>query len=181
VITLVTGGARSGKTGYAQRLAAGSGREVVYIATAQAGDAEMAERIGRHRAQRPSAWRTLEEPLTLGAALRAHAQADRCIVVDCLTLWLSNLLHLERCDAPDWSEPGPRFAAEREALRGALAGVQGEVILIGNEVGLGIVPLGALNRVFVDEAGRLNQEIAAVAGRVVLMVAGCPLFAKGAP
>lgn len=181
-ITLVTGGARSGKTGYAEALAAQSGLQVVYLATARPGDAEMRERIRRHRAQRPPGWITVEEPLALGAALRAHAGERRCVVVDCLTLWLTNLILAEHPDAGEVEciEPGPRFVAERTDLLGALGALPGLAIVIANEVGMGVVPLGALNRHFVDEAGRINQAVAGLARRVVWMVAGCPVVAKGA-
>lgn len=181
MITLITGGARSGKSGFAELLAAQSNLQVVYVATAKAGDAEMGERIGLHRANRPADWLTLEEPLRLGAALRAHARADRCLVIDCLTLWLTNLILTDHPDAGDVAtlEPGPMFSAERADLLDALPGLPGQTILVSNEVGMGVVPLGPLNRFFVDETGRLNQAIAALAGRVVWMVAGCPVLAKG--
>jgi len=182
MITLVTGGARSGKSGYAEQLAVRSGLGVAYIATAHAGDAEMAARIERHRAQRPSGWLTVEAPHALGAALRAYARADRCIVVDCLTLWLTNLILAEHDERDDVAaiEAGPRLAAERDDFLAALCAAAGEIVVVSNEVGMGVVPLGALNRFFVDEAGRLNQAVAACAGRVVWMVAGCPVYAKGA-
>lgn len=165
-------------------LAAHSGVEVVYVATAHAGDAEMAERIRQHRARRPAGWGTVEEPIALGATLRAHAHAGRCIVIDCLTLWLTNLLLAGRAvggagDDVSLFEPGPRFSAERADFLDALRALPGQIIVISNEVGMGVVPLGALNRHFVDETGRLNQAIAAFADRVVWMVAGCPVVAKG--
>ena len=181
MITLITGGARSGKSSYAETLAALSGLQVVYIATAHAGDAEMDERIRRHRAHRPAGWITVEEPLALGAALRTHARAERCIVIDCLTLWLTNLILADHPGDGDVAliESGPRFAAERVDFLNALQALPGEMIAISNEVGMGVVPLGALNRFFVDESGRLNQAIAVFAGKVVWMVAGCPIVAKG--
>lgn len=182
MITLITGGARSGKSAYAEQLAIKSGMKVVYLATARAGDAEMAERIRRHRARRPAGWTTVEAPLSLGAALRAHANAESCVVIDCLTLWLTNLI---LADDPDGSNvsllgPSPRVASERAGFLDALQTLPGQTIAVSNEVGMGIVPLGALNRLFVDESGRLNQAVAAMAGRVVWMVAGCPVPAKGA-
>lgn len=182
MITLITGGARSGKSGFAERLATQSGLQVVYLATARMGDVEMAERIRRHRANRPADWLTVEEPLRLGEALRAHARADRCLVIDCLTLWLNNLILADHPDDGEVAivEPGPMFAAERADLLDALRTLPGQTIGVSNEVGMGVVPLGALNRFFVDETGRLNQAIAALAGRVVWMVAGCPVVAKGA-
>lgn len=182
LITLIVGGARSGKTQHAQQLAVRSTLAVVYLATAQAGDPEMAVRIERHQAVRPADWLTIEEPLALGAALRAHARADRCIVVDCLTLWLTNLI---LADSPDRSgiksiDAGPYVGVERADFLDALRTVAGEIIVVSNEVGMGVVPLGPLNRLFVDEAGRLNQAVAQYAECVISMVAGCPVYAKGA-
>lgn len=169
--TLILGGARSGKSALAERLARDSGREVVYLATAQARDGEMAARIAHHRARRPAAWSCVEEPLALAGALRAQARADRFVLVDCLTLWLSNLL----------GDADPRrFEAERTALLDALPGLPGEIALVGNEVGLGVVPLGELSRRFVDEAGRLHQALAEQCGRVLFVAAGLPFAMKGA-
>lgn len=168
--SLILGGARSGKSALAERLAADSGREVVYVATAQAGDGEMAARIAHHRQRRPSAWGCVEEPLALADTLQRHARPDRCLLVDCLTLWLSNLL----ADA----DPA-RFERERDALLAALPDLPGEVLFVSNEVGLGIVPLGELSRRFVDEAGRLHQSLAARCERVVFVAAGLPLVLKG--
>jgi adenosylcobinamide kinase/adenosylcobinamide-phosphate guanylyltransferase len=174
-VTLVLGGARSGKSAYAERLAAASAAEVVYIATAQAGDGEMAERIAHHRDSRPAHWSTIEEPLGLSDAI--ERQQGRTVLVDCLTLWLSNLIFAGPEEQPDDS----RIVAERERLVATLARAQGNVILVSNEVGMGIVPMGAVTRLFVDEAGRLNQAVAAVAERVVFVAAGLPLYLKGAP
>ncbi|HTV85316.1 MAG TPA: bifunctional adenosylcobinamide kinase/adenosylcobinamide-phosphate guanylyltransferase [Dyella sp.] len=168
--TLILGGARSGKSALAERLAHGSGREVVYLATAQAGDAEMAARIAHHRARRPASWLSVEEPLHLAHALRAHVREDRIVLVDCLTLWLSNLLG----DAD-----AQRFERERTALLDILPGLPGEVLMVSNEVGLGIVPLGELTRRFVDEAGRLHQSLAAICERVLFVAAGLPMVLKG--
>jgi len=167
---LILGGARSGKSALAERMAADSGLEVVYLATAQALDGEMAARIAHHRAQRPGYWHCVEEPLALADALRAHARADRCVLVDCLTLWLSNLLG----DAD-----GERFARERQALLDVLPDLSGNILLVSNEVGLGIVPMGELSRRFVDEAGRLHQALATVCERVLFVAAGLPLALKG--
>ena len=169
--TLILGGARSGKSALAERLAADSGREAIYIATAQAHDDEMHERIGHHRARRPAYWRSVEEPLALAEALRQHAREDRCLLVDCLTLWLSNLL----------IDPQPsRFERERDALLDTLPALPGGLLLVSNEVGLGIVPMGALSRRFVDEAGRLHQSIATQCERVLFVTAGLPIALKGA-
>ncbi len=164
---LILGGARSGKSALAQRTAAASGKAVIYIATATAGDEEMAARIARHRLDRPAEWRVVEEPLSLAAVLREHAGADRCLLVDCLTLWLSNLLHGDGV-----------FDAERDAVLQALPELPGDIILVSNEVGMGIVPVGALSRRFCDEAGRLNQDVAVLCERVTLVAAGLPLVLK---
>lgn len=168
--TLILGGARSGKSALAERIAMESGREVVYVATAQAGDVEMRERIEHHRSRRPSHWLSVEEPLALAMALRDHVGNERCVLVDCLTLWLSNLLA-----DPD----GSRFERERDALVEVLPTLPGEIVLVSNEVGLGIVPMGALARRFVDEAGRLHQALARRCDRVLFVAAGMPLALKG--
>lgn len=168
--TLILGGARSGKSALAERLAAELGHEVVYIATAQAHDAEMAARIAHHRAQRPAHWLSVEEPLALADVLRAQARPGRCVLVDCLTLWLSNLLG----DAD-----ASRFESERTALLDIFPSLTGQVLLVSNEVGLGVVPMGELTRRFVDEAGRLHQALASQCERVVLVAAGMPLVLKG--
>ena len=170
-VTLVLGGARSGKSAYAERLAGGG--DVVYIATAQAGDGEMAARIAQHRGSRPAHWTTVEEPLRLTDAIERHDGAT--VLVDCLTLWLTNLIF----STPE--ADSARIVRERELLAETLGRVRGDVILVSNEVGMGIVPMGAVTRLFVDEAGRLNQAVAAVADRVVFVAAGLPLFLKGAP
>jgi adenosylcobinamide kinase/adenosylcobinamide-phosphate guanylyltransferase len=168
--TLILGGARSGKSALAERLALASAGAVVYIATAQARDGEMAERIAHHRARRPADWACVEEPLALADVLRQHARADRCVLVDCLTLWLSNLL-----GAADAS----CFERERATLLDTLPQLPGEILLVSNEVGMGVVPLGELSRRFVDEAGRLHQALAAVCDRVIFVAAGLPLTLKG--
>jgi len=169
-VTLVLGGARSGKSRHAERLVeAARTAASTYIATAEAGDAEMAARIADHRARRGRLWHTVEAPLDLAAAVAAHAAPDRPVLVDCLTLWLSNLLLAGR-------------VAEHEAeiLCGALRRAGGPVVLVANEVGLGLVPETPLGRRFRDEAGRLNQRVAALADRVVFVAAGLPLMLKGA-
>jgi adenosylcobinamide kinase/adenosylcobinamide-phosphate guanylyltransferase len=168
--SLILGGARSGKSALAERLARESGRDVVYVATAQAHDAEMAARIAHHRAQRPVHWQCVEEPLALADVLRAQARADRSVLVDCLTLWLSNLLG---DTDPD------RFVREREALLQTLPELPGDIVFVSNEVGLGVVPLGELSRRFVDEAGRLHQMLGVHCERVVFVAAGLPLVLKG--
>ncbi len=167
-LTLVTGGARSGKSGFAEGLARGCGRPRRYIATAQAFDAEMQERIDHHRAQRGADWLTVEAPLDLAGAL-ALAQPAEVVLVDCLTLWLTNHL-LAGHDLP----------AEVARLTSALTACPAQVICVTNEVGWGIVPGDPLSRRFRDEQGRLNQQIAAQAGLAVLVAAGLPLVLKGA-
>lgn len=168
-VALVLGGARSGKSAYAERLAEAAGAPV-YLATGQAGDAEMAARIAAHRARRGAGWTTVEEPLDLVGALGASARPGRAVLVDCLTLWLANLMH-------DGRDPD----AETARLAAALPGLAGPAVLVGNEVGLGIVPDNALARRFRDAAGRLNQAVAAAADRVVFVAAGLPLTLKDAP
>ena len=166
---LILGGARSGKSALALRRAADSGLTITWLATAQALDAEMAERIARHRDERPDGWRTVEEPLRLAQALQGCAAADGCIVVDCLTLWLTNLM---------LAEDAGLLERETAALLAALPQLPGAVILVANEVGLGIVPDNALARRFRDEAGRFNQAAAALCGRVTFVAAGLPLQLK---
>lgn len=166
---LILGGARSGKSAFAERLASQSGRPVTYIATAEAHDAEMAARIAHHRQQRPAHWQVLEAPLQLTESLQAHARADALLLVDCLTLWLSNhLLH-----APE------ALQQTLDTLLQTLPKLPGEVILVSNEVGQGVVPMGALSRRFVDEAGRLHQRLAGQCSEVVMVVAGLPWYLKG--
>jgi adenosylcobinamide kinase/adenosylcobinamide-phosphate guanylyltransferase len=168
--TLILGGARSGKSAYAENLAQQSGCEVVYIATAQAQDAEMQERIAHHRTTRPPHWLTVEEPLALADVLQHHASPQRLLLVDCLTLWLTNLL----C-----TEDGQHLPTETAKLLTCLPGLPGHVILVSNEIGLGIVPLGELTRRYVDSAGRLHQQLAAQMENVIFMLAGLPHGLKG--
>jgi adenosylcobinamide kinase/adenosylcobinamide-phosphate guanylyltransferase len=178
---LIIGGARSGKSALAALRAGQSGLAVVYLATARADDAEMARRIAHHRERRPAHWTTIEEPLRLAAALGRHAAADTCILVDCLTLWLSNLFFAGRAAAQ--VEAGeavscPLLIGETAALLQSLPGLPGRLILVSNEVGCGIVPANALARAFADEQGRLNQKVAAASDRVTQTVAGLPLELK---
>jgi adenosylcobinamide kinase/adenosylcobinamide-phosphate guanylyltransferase len=182
--TLVLGGARSGKSALAERLARESGKEVIYLATSHAGDAEMAARIAHHRARRPAGWQTVEEATALAATLRTLCAPGRIVLVDCLTLWLTNLMFATRQDVPDVGPIAlpPLFGAERAALMDGLdAPSAGDVVFVSNEVGMGIVPYGAVSRAFVDEAGRLNQDVAARCDRVLFVAAGLPLALKGAP
>ena len=169
-LTLVLGGARSGKSRYAEGLVQAMPGAPVYVATAQAWDAEMAARIAEHRARRAGqGWMTVDAPHDLIGAL-AGVPPGAPVLIDCLTLWQTNRL---LADAD--------MAAEGAALVAALAAHPGPVVAVSNEVGLGIVPDNALARAFRDAAGRLHQDLAAVADRVVLVVAGLPLTIKGAP
>ena len=169
-VTLVLGGARSGKSAYAQAAveaaAAKAGRPPVMIATAEALDLEMTERIDRHRAERGEAWRTLEAPTALTHAVRG-LQAGEAAALDCLTLWLSNLMLR-----------GMAVETAVDDLLAALAASPAELWVVSNEVGMGIVPESALARRFRDEAGRLNRRVAAQAERVVAVMAGLPLTLK---
>jgi adenosylcobinamide kinase/adenosylcobinamide-phosphate guanylyltransferase len=167
---LILGGARSGKSRVAQALVEGSAKQRIFIATAQAFDAEMGERISRHQADRDSQWRTLEANLDLVEAIDSEVGTDRIVLVDCLTLWLSNVLLAER-DAD----------RETERLARAVASAAGPLVLVSNEVGQGIVPATPLGRLFRDAQGRLNQRVADAAEAVVLVTAGCPRLLKPAP
>jgi adenosylcobinamide kinase / adenosylcobinamide-phosphate guanylyltransferase len=187
VIELILGGARSGKSALAERQAAqwtavAAERQVIYIATAEARDGEMSTRIAHHRARRPPEWGLVEAPLDLAKTLNENAGPDTCLLVDCLTLWLSNLLFAGEAAAQ--AEAGraidcPRFLGETAALYQILPKLRGRVILVSNEVGCGIVPMNALSRLFGDEQGRLNQRVAALAERVTFVAAGLPLVLKG--
>lgn len=169
---LILGGARSGKSRLAERLATDSGLAVTYIATSQALDGEMSSRIRQHRERRPTEWALVEEPVELARVLRQLASPEHCLLVDCLTLWLTNLLLLDD-DA--------RLQAEREALLSCLTELPGRIILVSNESGLGVVPMGELTRRYVDASGWLHQAIAERCQRVVFTVAGLPMLLKGAP
>ncbi|WP_407279647.1 bifunctional adenosylcobinamide kinase/adenosylcobinamide-phosphate guanylyltransferase [Aromatoleum evansii] len=174
---LILGGARSGKSRHAENLAVASGLPVTVIATAEALDDEMTARIRRHREDRPTGWRTVETPVALAAALAREAGDGRCVIVDCLTLWLSNLM----ADAgnPAGADLPAALETERTALLEILPTLRGEVLLVANEVGLGLVPDTPLGRDFRDEAGRLNQMTAAACARVTFVAAGLPLTLKG--
>ena len=178
-VTLVLGGARSGKSTYAEKLVTGTlfggaPRPAVYIATAEAGDVEMATRIMAHRARRGVGWTTVEEPLRLAEALEgAQARTEsrgQPVLVDCLTLWLSNLMHV-----------GADLDEATDALLQALGDGGSPVVFVSNEVGLGLVPETPLGRSFRDAQGRLNMRIAERADRVILMAAGLPLIMKDRP
>ena len=167
--TLILGGARSGKSRLAERMAQESRLAVTYIATAQAQDAEMAQRIAAHRARRPAHWASIEEPFALADALKGHAAPERCLLVDCLTLWLTNLL----C-----AENESRMQQEMTALMRILPELPGKIIFVSNETGMGVVPMGELTRRYCDEAGRLHQALAAMCDNVILSVAGLSLTLK---
>jgi adenosylcobinamide kinase/adenosylcobinamide-phosphate guanylyltransferase len=166
-VTLVLGGARSGKSSYAERITVAHPRGCVYVATAEIGDDEMAERVRKHQARREAHWRTIEAPLDLGPAIEAETEQGAAVLVDCLTLWLSNLMAAGR-------DP----AQETEGLIRALGQAGGPVVFVANEVGLGIVPDNALARAFRDHAGRINQRIAEIANTVFFVAAGLPLRLK---
>ena len=178
----IVGGQKSGKSRRAERcagdwLAADAAHRAVLIATAQAGDAEMQARIARHQADRAARWpglETLEEPLELAAAIQRQSQPQTLLVVDCLTLWLTNVcMPVQGSSTP----PAPLIAALLQALQTA----PGPVILVSNEIGLGVIPLGAQVRHFVDTLGQLNQAVAACCPRATLMAAGLPLPLKEPP
>jgi adenosylcobinamide kinase / adenosylcobinamide-phosphate guanylyltransferase len=167
-LTLVLGGARSGKSRHAEALALETGLARVYVATAEAFDAEMTERIAHHRTGRAAdGWRTIEEPLDLAAVIARETSPDAVMLVDCLTLWLSNLML-----------GGHDVAQGQAALAGALLAARGPVILVSNEVGMGLVPETRLGRDFRDAQGRLNQAMAAMAHHVTFVAAGLPLILK---
>jgi adenosyl cobinamide kinase/adenosyl cobinamide phosphate guanylyltransferase len=168
MITLVLGGARSGKSRYAEGLTMRSPAPWLYVATAQAFDAEMERRVAEHRARREAGWTTRDAPLDVPEALLASP--DMPTLVDCLTLWTTNLML-----------GGHDVAAATGALEAALPSRRAPTILVSNEVGLGIVPDNALARAFRDEAGRMHQRLAARANAVVFMVAGLPMHVKGTP
>jgi len=172
--SFVLGGARSGKSAYAEKLATDSGLEVVYIATAQVYDDEFAERIQHHQQRRPAEWQLIEAPFFLAQTLREQARDQRFLLVDCLTLYLAQWL------CPDCNPPQDKsWQQEREELLASLANLPGQIALVSNEVGLGIVPMGEINRRYQDEAGRLNQAVAAVCDQALFMAAGLPLKLKG--
>lgn len=164
---IVLGGARSGKSRFAQTQAEALPGELVYIATAQAFDAEMEDRIARHRAVRGPRWRTVDAPLALAGAILAESRPDSVVLVDCLTLWASNLLLCEE-----------DVAAAIAGLTAAIANAPGKIIFVTNEVGLGIVPDNALARRFRDIAGDINQAVAACVDSAIFVAAGLPMVLK---
>jgi len=169
MLQLILGGARSGKSRLAEQIAKDSGLLVVYIATAQALDDEMQQRIEHHRQQRPEHWQVCEEPIYLADRLLQCDQPNQLILVDCLTLWLTNLL---------LAEDTTLLQQQTEKLLAVLAQLQAQVILVSNETGLGVVPMGEISRRFVDEAGRLHQALGQLAHKVTFCVAGFPMILK---
>ena len=167
-VTLVLGGARSGKSIFAESLVRERGVRPVYVATAEFVDDEMAARIETHRARRGKVWRTVEVPIDLARTITRESTPRTCLLVDCLTVWLGNLMH-----------HGREADAATQALLESLAAAPGPLVLVANEVGLGIVPDNAMARAFRDRAGRLNQAVARVAGSVYLVAAGIPMAIKG--
>ena len=185
-VTLVLGGARSGKSSFAERRAADSGRPVLYLATATAGDEEMAARIAAHRAARPAAWRTVEAPLDPAAVIRAHASPGNLVLLDCITLWVSNALlarlgdrDAEEVARGEWSELEAALVAEAIASVDAAHERRADLLAVSNEVGLGLVPPYPLGRRYRDALGRVNQALAARADEVLFLVAGLPMRLKG--
>lgn len=169
MIELILGGARSGKSAYAEAAAKASGLDLYYIATATVLDDEMQARVIHHQVQRSPGWFTIEEPVKLAKVLQEIDSTRHCILVDCLTLWLTN--NLLASDKQCWER-------EKHALLQLLPALKGRIILVSNEVGMGIVPLGEINRKFVDEAGWLHQAIANYADKVTLVTAGLPMTLK---
>ncbi len=169
--TLIVGGARSGKSSLAEQLAKNSD-QVIYVATATAFDAEMTQRIRLHQQQRPKHWQLLECPLLLSDSLKQLSGSGQTVLVDCLTLWLNNQLY---------QHPEQDGSLLRQELADAVRHFDGPLILVSNEVGMGLVPMGELNRIFVDQQGWLNQQLATVCDDVIFVAAGLPLYLKRGP
>ena len=167
---LILGGARSGKSALAERLATASGLPVLYVATAAAEEKSMAQRIALHKSRRPDDWALVEEPIHLARVLGQQAETGRCILVDCLTLWLSNIL---------FQDNGDHFQREIDQLFEVVSRLPGNLLFVSNEVSMGIVPAGEVSRRFLDESGILHQRLAEVCDRVILTVAGLPHVLKG--
>jgi adenosylcobinamide kinase/adenosylcobinamide-phosphate guanylyltransferase len=173
-IHLILGGARSGKSAYAEKRALECGLPVTYIATAQIYDDEFESRVQHHQDRRPKHWQLIEEPHFLSTTLQANDKPGTTIIIDCLTLWLAQWI-CEDCAPPRSSS----WQLQREALLKILPSMQAKVFLVSNEVGMGIVPMGEINRQFQDEQGRLNQAIAQIANQVSFIAAGLPIKLKG--
>jgi adenosylcobinamide kinase / adenosylcobinamide-phosphate guanylyltransferase len=172
-LILILGGVRSGKSRYAQQLASDDGGRVLFLATAEARDDEMKQRITKHKSSRPASWATIEEPLDIASALKPRAATADVVVIDCITVWISNLLLRENGVIED------EVMAEIDKLLNAYKRSKASYIIVSGEVGMGIVPEYPLGRIFRDLLGLANQRLAAKADRVVLMVAGIPVVVKG--
>lgn len=173
-IHLILGGARSGKSAYAERLASTLELPVTYIATAQVYDEEFKQRVAHHKERRPPHWQLVEAPFNLAQTLQQNDAPETCLIVDCLTLWLA------QCICKDCEKPAEiTWETERENFLKTLPTLKSQVFLVSNEVGMGIVPLGEINRQFQDEQGRLNQAVATAANKVTFVAAGLPLTLKG--
>ncbi|MDH3326865.1 MAG: bifunctional adenosylcobinamide kinase/adenosylcobinamide-phosphate guanylyltransferase [Gammaproteobacteria bacterium] len=166
----IIGGMRSGKSRLAEQLAKDSGKNIIYVATSVANDKEMQARVIKHQQYRPEDWQTIEEPIKLAEVLQHNSRGDNYILVDCLTLWLTNLL---------MSQSKSILESEIEQLINVLPKLPGEIIFVSNETGLGVIPMGELTRRFCDEAGLLHQKIAKICDRVIFTVAGLPHVIKG--
>lgn len=178
MIQLILGGARSGKSRLAEQFAQASTLAVTYIATAQAWDVEMQSRIEHHQNQRPIDWTVIEEPLYLAEVLEKIDQPNHVILVDCLTLWMTNLLLKKDENSLDTESDNVQIQ-ECEKLLKILPTLQAQIILVSNETGLGVVPMGEISRKFVDESGRLHQQLGKIADQVIFCVAGFPMYLKG--
>ncbi len=170
MIQLILGGARSGKSRLAEKIASDSGLDVIYIATAQAHDEEMTQRVQHHQEQRPRKWITVEEPIFLADKLIEIDRENQFVLVDCLTLWMSNLL----LDKREYLQK-----SECDKLLEILPKLKSKIVFVSNETGLGVVPMGQISRKFVDESGRLHQNLGQIADKVVFCVAGFPMILKG--
>ncbi len=166
--TLILGGARSGKSNYAQQLAEQTGLQVIYIATATPGDEEMRLRIERHQQDRPASWQLVEEPIDLVSALESYHHDKVCVLVDCLTLWLSNQI----------MNDDSKVAMAIDELVEMISQLELTLIMVSNEVGMGVVPMGEISRQFVDESGRMHQNLAQICDQVVMVIAGLPQILK---
>ena len=166
---LVLGGVRSGKSAFAEQQIAATGKSVCYIATSQVWDEEMASRVALHQQRRPAAWQLVEEPIQLAATLAKWNQADNAVIIECLSLWMSNLLCLEDEEV---------FALESQAFLTEVAGFSGDLVIVSSEVGLGVMPMNKLARRFADEIGTMNQKLANLTERVTFVAAGLPMPLK---
>ena len=173
MLHLILGGARSGKSHYAEQLAEASSKQVIYIATGMAGDDEMQQRIEQHQAERPRYWETIEEPILIADVIQQYASSNNYLLVDCLTLWLSNILFDPRGNYQE-----DIFLQQKQALLDILSNIHTDIALVSNEVGMGIVPMDKMSRRFADETGRLHQQLAKICSHVTLVTAGLPQALK---